>query len=296
LARRADEKFLTYLFKKIGFEPSTAAQTNLKRMDSIGWVRKDLSLLTDMDGACQHAAVQMAMASGMNRLEVFNVIEFLLRHGQVAGRRAAAAALAEFQGVEANRLAEAALDDSDPEVQANLVVQLRKRGVAGALRRLIDLVDSRHEVVRRAARSCLTEFSFERFLASFDMLDEDVRKSTGALVKRVDPTAASGLAREMRSQSRSRRIRALAVARAMEMASQLEDKIIEMLSADDHTLRAEAARALEGCHTLKTRQALRAALLDRSVIVQQAAESSLQASAKQRSARAGHRSEEATRS
>ena len=37
-----------------------------------------------------------------------------------------------------------------------------------------------HALVRKAARKSLAEFNFPRFLAAFDMLDEDVRPFTGS--------------------------------------------------------------------------------------------------------------------
>ena len=39
------------------------------------------------------------------------------------------------------------------------------------------MVDSPHAVVRKAARESLAEFSFRRYLAAFDMLDEEVRQA-----------------------------------------------------------------------------------------------------------------------
>ena len=63
LSRRKYPAFLTYLFNKIGFEPSAAAKINLRRMDSMDWVGKDPALVNDMDDACKHAAVQPARLS-----------------------------------------------------------------------------------------------------------------------------------------------------------------------------------------------------------------------------------------
>jgi len=275
LARRSDATFLKHLMKRIGCEPSAAAKTNLKRMDAIQWVRDDLTILDELDDAGQHGAVQMAMASGMSRLEVFGVIQHLSGHGKPGGRRAATDALAQFKGAQANELALGALADEDPTVQANVVVQLRQRGIPGAMTRLIDLVDSPHEEVRRAARECLTEFSFQRFLSAFDMLDDDVRCSTGLLVKKIDPTALSQLTQELRSRAGSRRRRGVAIAQAIDVVDELEETLIELLSDEDHLVRADAATALGQCNTRQVAQALREALLDRSVTVQEAAQRSL---------------------
>jgi hypothetical protein len=160
-------------------------------------------------------------------------------------------------------------------VQAAVVPQLRERNLPGALARLIELIDSPHAPVRDAARGSLVEFTFRRFTASFDMLDDEVRRSTGRLVRKVDPQAIPTLRLEMSAQARSRRLRALVMVAAMECTKELENEVVTLLTDEDHLVRAAAAQALSACPTDKTIAALREALLDRSVTVQHAAEESL---------------------
>ncbi len=275
LIYRNDARFLDCLMKKIGFEPSSSARKNLKRVKSIRWVRENIDVLDSLDDAGQHSAVQMVMASGMNRLEVYPMISYLTEYGKPGGRRAASAALAEFKGAEANDLVLRRLDDSDPKVQANLLVQLRERSIPGAFSKLLEMAESRHEIVRSAVRSCLDEFSFKRYLAAFDMLDDEVRKSTGQLVRRIDPTACRSLAQEMQEPARGKRLRALAVASALKVVDQLEAYIIELLADEDHMVRTEAARTLAACNTPQSRLALREAMSDSSVTVRETAQLSL---------------------
>ena len=106
------------------------------------------------------------------------------------------------------------------------------------------MLDHPHEVVRTAARRSLEEFSFDRYLTAFEMLDEKVRCDTGPVVRKVDPTAPRRLAEELDARSRTRRMRAVAVAAAMNLVPQLELKIIQRLTDEDHLVRAEAAKAL----------------------------------------------------
>ncbi len=274
LARRGDLKFVQHLLRKIGFEPSAAAAQNLKRLDNIAWVRHDDQLINSLDEAEQHSLVQMVMASGIKRLDVFKTIEHLLRYGKPGGRRAAAQALARFNGAEANALAVEALEDTDPQVQAAILAQVRQRGIPGALLRLVEFSNSPHEIVRQAARDSLGEFSFDRFLAAFDMLDDQVRQSTGVLVRKINPEAIPGLIEEMQSRSRTRRLRAVGVAISMGAIGDIEAAIIDLLSDDDHVIRSEAVRALGYSNTPTSRQALREALLDRSIVVQESADRS----------------------
>jgi HEAT repeat protein len=189
------------------------------------------------------------MTSSMKRLEVFKTIDYLLRYGKPGGRVAAAEALAQFGGAEANTLALVALESGDPSIQAAVVPQLRQRGIPGALGRLVEQLDSPHELVRQAARKALAEFSVERFLAAYDLLDEEVRQTTAALVRKIDPAATTTLAEEMKSPSRTRRLRALGAASAGRMISELEPRVVKLMTDDDHVVRTEAARALSTCGT-----------------------------------------------
>ena len=176
-----------------------------------------------------------------------------------------------------------ALADPDPQVQANIIPQLRGRGIPGVLPSLMDLVESPYAVVRKAARENLSEFSFKRFVAAFDMLDEDVRRSTGALVKKIDTQCVPLLNDELKSPIRTRRLRGLAIARTIGAGSGVEGAIIELLQDDDHLVRVEAAIALGGSVSPAAVAALTAALNDKSEAVRLAAQRSLQEAIQARS-------------
>jgi HEAT repeat protein len=274
--RRNDRKFLEHFLHKIGSQPSAAAAQNLHRIETISWLPDQVSLLDELDEAAQHGAVQLVLASDVHRDLKFKLIEHLLRFGKPVGRRAAAAALAIFHGAEANQLAQEALTDPDPQVQAQVLMQIRARGVPGALPLLLSMLDSHYEVIRNAARRSLEEFTFDRFLAAFDSLDDHVRFTTGPTVRKVDPAAAHRLREEFEARSRTRRIRALAMVSVMGMVPQFETQIIQRLTDEDHLVRAEAAKALAQCPTEHARRALHAAQRDRSIVVQEAATQSLQ--------------------
>jgi hypothetical protein len=275
VSHRDDLPFVRQLLRRLADPASSALRPSLRRVDRFAWIQDDLSFLDGLSDSEQEAAVELITVSNMDRIRAFDAVAHVLRQGGVAARRAAAAALAEFGGAEANRLVLDGLHDPDPIVQANLVVQLRERGIPGAISRLIQLLDSPHEEVAKAAQSCLSEFNFTRYVSVFDMMEEPIRRSTGLLVKRVDPQAIDHLAGELRSRSRTRRLRALELAMAMDAAPQVESLILHLLKDDDHFVRAEAARTLAYCHSAIAQRCLRESLMDRSVAVREAAEQSL---------------------
>jgi len=275
VAKRSDPKFVQHLLRKIGREPSGAVKSNLKKVHSIDWLQSEPSLLDELDETAQHAAVRLVMASGIPRLDAFATIKRLLLYGKPGGRREAAVALAEFSGADANATALEALDDPDPQVQSTVVLQLRSRGIPGILPRLVQMVEIPHAVVRQAVREALVEFTFERFIGAFDMLDDEARRSTGMLVKKIDPQTLPQLKKELQSRLRTRRLRGLAVVQAIEVVAALEEVITGLLDDEDHLVRMEAANALAHGNSRAGREALQQALYDSSTTVQEAARRSL---------------------
>ncbi|HEX3656018.1 MAG TPA: HEAT repeat domain-containing protein [Pirellulales bacterium] len=275
IAHRGDREFVEHLLAKIGPAPCAAIKANLKKLESIVWLRSDFGLLDNLDDAGQQAAVQLLLASKVKPGEAYPVIEHLMKTGKPGGRRAAAAALAAFTGTDANQLALDSLKDPDPQVQAAILAQLRHRGIAGALPMLLSFVDSPHHVVRQAARDSLGEFGFQRFLAAYEMLDVEAARTTGLLVKRIDITTIPQLRQEMQSSSGKRRLRALSIVRLIAVVPQVLEGVLELMADDDHLVRAAAAAALGDSDLPSARLALEHALLDSSLVVQQAARTSL---------------------
>jgi hypothetical protein len=275
IGRRCDVSFLRLLARKIGEEPTAAQRGNLRRIESIPWIMDNLSVLGALHEAEQAGAVHLAALSSVKRRVVYEAVAYVLREGKVAGRRVAAKALAAFSGVEVNELVVAKLEDADPEVRAALARQLRPRGIADAIPRLVALLGSPYEVEREAARAGLEEFQFERFAANFENLTAEARSSTGRLVRSIDPRSVVEVRRELAAPTRSRRLRALEMALALDSVAELHESIAALLDDEDQFVRVEAIRALATVDCQATRQVLRNALLDSHALVQKAAEAAL---------------------
>jgi HEAT repeat protein len=275
LASRCDPKFVEHLLQIFDTRVAKAVGESVARIHGFAWAKAKHPLWSKFNPASQGIAVQLLMASAMDRGALLKLLGYLLSEGTREGQRAAAEALASFESPEATVLVVKALGNEDPVVRAHLLRQLRRRNVPGAMSILIRMVDSPHEEVRNALRQALPEFMFLQFLASFDSMPEELRPTAGHLVRKIDTEAESLLAVEMKSLSRVRRRRAALATRAMGLVRELEKELIELLSDEDHMVRIAVADALAECDTMPSWEALREALLDRSVVVQETAEQSL---------------------
>jgi len=248
----------------------------LSRIDRLAWAEPGHPLLCSLDGPSQRDAVQLLLATSIKKNDVFRVLSYLLLEGKVEGRRAAAEALADFPGAEADALVVKALADPDPVVRSHLIRQLRSRGLPGAMSLLVRMVDVPDPEIRRALCDSLPEFTMRHFLDNFPDLPDQWVSTVGNLVRKLDAQAAEVLRSEMERPSPVRRQRAIQAAMAAGLVRELEQTVIGLLSDEDHMVRVKAAKALAECDSMPTWEALRDALLDRSVVVQEAAEQSLQ--------------------
>jgi HEAT repeat protein len=211
----------------------------------------------------------------VRRDQVFNLLEFVLHNGLAEGRRASCQALANFDGPQADELVLRALDDPDAGVQAAAVRQLRDRQAPDALQRLVALLDSPSHEIREAARSSLAEFNFTRYRTMFDLLDEQAARTTGILVHKIDHTAQQQLIDELSSPSLTSKLRAIEIAIAMEVTTEVESQLIELLTHENVALRKEAVAALAHCHTNGAAEALEFATSDPVASIADAARKSL---------------------
>jgi len=275
IAARTDISFLRQLFRKVGSEPTVVVRNNLKRIESAPCLRGILTVLNALGDAEQAGVVQFAALSGISRKQALDIVAYVLGQEPLAGRRAAAVALAQFTGRQADQLALKTLSDRDPQVRAAILGQLRPRDLPGATARLLEYLDSPHEVEREAARKGLEEYTFSRYLVAFDGLSDAARSTTGKLVKAVDPQSMELLRAELQAASRSRRKRALEICAAMDAVEVLQTALIGLLADDDQYFKIDVIRTLEGHDLPAIRTALRQALMDHHPLVQQAAEQAL---------------------
>ncbi len=275
LASRTDAKYMENLLAVAGTDASKNVTETLSRFDGFDWAKPAHPVLAGMSDRQQADAVALLMATSMPRDALRELIGYLLLEGKPGGRRAAARVLHAFSGPEADLLVIKALKDEDPRVRAHVLKELRPRNIPQAMSLLIRMVDTPHEEIREALREALPEFNFRHFMTNFDRLPDDMLVTAGHMVRKIDSTVPFDLRLEMECLSPVRRRRAAMAVGAMGLVRELESSIIQLLSDDDHMVRIAAAKTLADSDSMPSWEALRDALLDRSVIVQEAAEQSL---------------------
>ena len=276
VARRADMEFVRLLLRKSSDVPEPGVRKNLKRVRSLAWLQNDAWLIEQLNDDEQHAALTLGLLTKAPRDRLFELIRFLLEHGGIRARRTAAKALEQFNGKEANELALRALDDPDPFVQAGVLSHLRQRGIPGAMPRLVEMAKSPHQIVREAAQENLEEFSFERYVGAYGLLDEEVRQSTGEMVKKIDPYTIPLLREELTSPVRAKRLRGIEMAVNLDLIDQVLEEMAILLEDEDLIVRLEAIAALARSDSRESETLLREVVNDSNERVRDAARRGLE--------------------
>jgi len=275
LASRRDLQFIRQLLRKIGNQPPAVVRTNLHRIEEIDWLSDASAVFGALAESEQAAAIQLVSEANLAPSQALQILSLGLQDGSPEGRRAAATGLVRFAGAEADEIAWQALDDEDPVVRAQAVTRMGKHATPTVIPRLIDMLDSPHQLEREAAQACLNEYNFERYLLAYDTMAPEARHATGLLVKKVDATTIAQLTTELQAPIRARRTRAIEIAITLSLIPDLFDAIVPLLADDDQYTRLDAVRALGTCDLAESQQALRRAVLDHSPLVAKAAEESL---------------------
>ena len=191
IARRTDPPFVNFLLRELKHPVPLRVLHNMKRLRSVAWLEADRHMLLELDGRRQATAVALAMASDIRRDAMLELLDAGAAQWPGRGATSKLPGPGEIRRTRSRTSwCCAALNDPDVAVQAAAVRQLRPRRLPNALQMLVARLDAPSIEVRDAARSSLAEFNFVRYRAMFDLLDEHAVRTTGALVRQVDHSAA----------------------------------------------------------------------------------------------------------
>jgi len=273
--QRADPEFICYVLREFPSRLSENEQKNFKQLTSVDWITHQLVPLAAVPPSLHEALVWFIQATGLNHEEKVTVQKWILLHGSVQGRTAAAQVLESAEPSCVRGILFDSLESEDEDVQAWATSQLRTQGVPEALQLLIERLDSPLAAVREAARGELHSFNLDLLLRIFDHLDARVCRRAGALLQKIDPDCHRKLLAELNNPVKRRRIRAARAASHLGLAHEVKSCLLIMLLDVDSQVRRTAAEVLADVPIADVVAALTASLNDPSPRVREAAEQSL---------------------
>lgn len=228
LSNRTDMSFLLYILAGLPDTLSETAQENLSKIHRWEWSKAARPLMAQLDEKQQKSLVDLIRFSDIPEETAFSILHLVIQFGKSQARRLAVAELASHTTTEAAQIVWDATEDSDPEVQAAALRQLRIRNYPEGTARLLQYADSPHPIVRDAVYAELPEFRMSRLLETFEHLRDEQRRAALQIVQKIDPKAKEILAREL--QYGTPRMKFLAI-QCIELVPQFVVPLEELLSA-----------------------------------------------------------------
>ena len=279
IAERADIPFLEVLFKSIKKPLSLELKTNLAKLPPLAWVSQIDSFLDEFDTDAQCGLVLLLQNISLSEKDLQEHLLKIFEHGREAGRVAALSALATFSGADINRLVWDASGDADPKVQIEALTQLNAREIPGASARIIQFVESPYVEVRDTINKLLPNFRFNRFMQTFDQLDDEHRRRMFNIVRQLDKQTPKELSKLLSTGEPILKAKALlCIDYCPEIVPLVEDALCEVLTSGEiPTMRCKAAEQLVAGRKDSSRTILVQALhRDTSPEVRTAAKKSLE--------------------
>ena len=279
ISERADIPFLEALFKSIKLPLTLELKTNLSKLPPLVWVDQIDSFVDQFDADAQCGLVVLLQNIHLTEEELQARLLKIFEQGKAAGRAAALSALAPFPGADIDRLVWEAAGDSDPVVQIEALNLLNSRNIPGASSRMIQFVESPHEEVRNTVQKLLPHFRFDRFMQSFDQLDDENRRRMFNVVKNLDKRTPDELTKMLHAEEPVPVAKALlCIGYCRDIVPFVEDALCDVLAHSEMpTLRSKAAEQLVAGQQDASREMLIQALhRDGSPEVRAAAQKSLE--------------------
>lgn len=271
-ANRSDHDFISKLISLLSDEKNETVQKNIRLIENISWIDNIDAVLGNRSDEDQTVMLQYLLSTRLSKDRLFSVVRFFFKQGKVEARRIASEAMAQFSGTHVNKLLLDSLNDSDPIVQANIIRNIRHRGIPEASGKVFELRNSPYEIVRMAIRDTFDELSFDHYFASYDMLDEESRISMGRLVYDIDSRTIPLLKKELIGGRRSARARAMEIVEFLAIPHKFENEILCVMDEGDPILQILALELLAQIPTKTAQQRIQKATYDPSPSVANAAQ------------------------
>ncbi|MFO0946660.1 MAG: HEAT repeat domain-containing protein [Planctomycetota bacterium] len=244
ISERDDDPFIHHLLDNIGQLAEPFIANAFRKITEVRWLRPDHRIWHNLSESRKTNAVILLTQSGLPIERKLEVLAFFLDEGEPSARRAAACALAQLPGADANNMVRACMDDDDPEVQLAATQQIRERGITNALAMLLKKLDHSDARIREAAHEALSDYTMERYIGVFEQLDDSTRKTMGSMILKIDKQSRQALLAQLHSQQRRLQMRAARIVRALGIGDDYVSELLVLLADKDHLVRREMIETL----------------------------------------------------
>ena len=242
IVKRDDLPFLQALCQKIEEGVTDYFKENIGKVKRFEWFGNIRAVLDHLDESCQPGLVELVAMVPQPPEQRRALLTLMMAYAKPAGRRAVIPYLGQIPGEAVDKLLLQAVDDNDPEVQIAAMEQVKTRNIPGAAFLILQHAESPHEIVRQAIQELLPEFRFNRFWELFDQLNEEQRRTSIKLIRKIDPQFVAQLTEILQIGKPTEKAKAMLCLDAWPIPPQIEDALCMLLLNDENAaLRTRAA-------------------------------------------------------
>jgi len=271
LTSKQDKKFINYLLRMVGENPSQTTKDAVKRFKAFSWIRPDNEAIPGLIEGEEASFVQLVANSTMPRETTLAMFDLIFKLPSVKGRQAAIKAIRAFNGDDANRILITAANDSDPEVCAEAIRTMKAKRVKEVDQIIMQKYDHPSQLVRDTIYELMPDFRIESFFQKIGQVTENMARIIGRIVRRIDPSVQKRINEEIASAIPVRRKMAIDAMIYTNLAPDYEETLIHLADNDDELeVRIAACMALSHVLTNESWQTLQHAAANRNLAIQQA--------------------------
>lgn len=262
IRRRDDDEFphdLAAYLISIGPEGRRALAQRM--IDAVWWTV--VTHAADLSAEEASAFIDFLDGVRIDAVDKAHYLGELRRHKSPAVRAEAFKALARGRDRDVDALALESLDDTDPAVQLAAAQLLVERKTPGLVSRFVKLVRSPNPELAKLALRVVAEESFQRYMATFNKLDEKTRESAARAISKLDPTILDRLAGEIESLDSERRLKAIKIVEYAGAEEKLRPVLMDLLHDPDVKVRATAIKTIQLSSSIEGMRVLIDALNDK---------------------------------
>lgn len=252
--REGDPAFLTELASYLRSLPPAQFSSLAAKFDEPPWWADIAEAELDEPAAEVHVAFLCATRAAPAAIQAR--LRALLKHRSAAMRAAAFGALEAARSPHVESAARELLADPSDDVKALAAAALARIGSHDLPQLLAPFVHSAHPRLASIALKVIAQASFDRYLRSFDRLDEATRQAAARAIAKIDASLLDRLHGELAALEPDRRLKALRIAGYAGAGDRLRPFLREVLADPDVKVRATAVKMLgilggaDGLHAL----------------------------------------------
>ncbi|MBI5361179.1 MAG: HEAT repeat domain-containing protein [Planctomycetes bacterium] len=214
------------------------------RMEELPWWGTLKEILTEMDDEFAIKAVNFMENTRINDVEKIEKYEELMQLMSPAAKVLALEKLNPYKHPLAKQVIINTLQDKNEIVQLKAAEFVIAMVMPEKNRLLTPLINSPFQSVRKFVSRELSRDSFDKYLHSFDKLDERTKELAGKAIAKIDLSMAEKLSEELQSLDPDRRIKALQIIEIADKSKELEPFLLELINDPDRKVRATVIKAI----------------------------------------------------